>query len=166
MGSFTIFERITRNAFLFSIAGDESIEQAHPFEIRNIHPLLPSIVRELYDNGHFAQATFEAFKFIDKEVARLASHSETGFKLMMAVFAEESPVLRLTPCTTFSEKNEQKGFQFLFAGSMLAIRNPRGHEYSVYDSPDECLDHLAIASILLRRLEAADYKLSDTYLRV
>ncbi len=41
-----------------------------------------------------------------------------------------------------SEKDEQKGFQFLFAGSVLAIRDPRGHEYNFVDSPDKCLDHL------------------------
>ncbi|NQV24714.1 MAG: TIGR02391 family protein, partial [Rhodopirellula sp.] len=73
-----------------------------------------------------------------------------------------SPVLKLTPCTTTSEKDEQKGFQFLFAGSILAVRNPRGHEYSIHDSPDECLDHLAIASVLLRRLETAGFSLFES----
>jgi uncharacterized protein (TIGR02391 family) len=89
----------------------------------------------------------------------LANNSEAGFKLMMAVLSESSPQLKLTPCGTTSEKDEQKGFQFLFAGSMLAIRNPRGHEHSVIDSPDECLDHLSLASLLLRRLQSAGYTL-------
>jgi hypothetical protein len=57
-----------------------------------------------------------------------------------------------------SEKDEQKGYQFLFAGSILAIRNPRGHEYALVDSPDTCLDHLGFASQLLRRLEKSGYK--------
>jgi uncharacterized protein (TIGR02391 family) len=78
---------------------------------------------------------------------------------MMAVFSETFPLLKLNPCGTASEKDEQKGFQFLFAGSMMAIRNPRGHEYAVHDSPDECLDHLALASLLLRRLQAAGHKI-------
>ena len=129
----------------------------HPFETRNIHPKLPRIVESLFDDGHYSQATFEAFKFVDKEVARLAHSSESGFKLMMAVFPETSPVLKITNCTTQTEKDEQKGYQFLFAGSILALRNPRGHNYGVRDTPDQCLDHLVLASLLLRRLEEAGF---------
>jgi len=51
----------------------------------------------------------------------------------------------------------------LFAGSVLAIRNPRGHEYAIHDSPDECLNHPGVASILLRRLESAGFKLSGRH---
>ena len=53
----------------------------------------------------------------------------------------------------------RKVFQFLFAGSILAIRNPRGHEYDIEDSPDVCLDHLSLASVLLRRLQQSGYQL-------
>jgi len=133
----------------------------HPFETRNIHPKLPNIVERLFDDGHYAQATFEAFKFVDKEVARLANSTESGFKLMMAAFPEAAPVIILTNCTSQTEKDEQKGYQFLFAGSILAIRNPRGHNYGMRDTPDQCLDHLALASLLLRRLEEAGFTIED-----
>jgi uncharacterized protein (TIGR02391 family) len=79
---------------------------------------------------------------------------------MMKVFAETSPIIELTPRTTSSEKDEQRGYQFLFAGSVLAIRNPRGHEYAVKDDPDTCLDHLSLVSLLLRRIEKAGYKIT------
>lgn len=157
------FERITRNAFRFALPKTDISNQDHAFEVRNIHPLLPDEVRNLFDNGHFAQATFEAFKFVDREVARLANRSDSGFKLMMDVFAEGSPIIKLNTGSSTSQKDEQKGFQFLFAGSIVAIRNPRGHEYGISDSLDECLDHLALASILLRRLETAGYTLSKKY---
>lgn len=134
----------------------------HPFETRNIHPGLPGIVGKLFDDGHYAQATFEAFKFVDQEVARLSNISDSGFKLMMAAFPETSPTVKLTNCTSQTEKDEQKGFQFLFAGSILAVRNPRGHTYGMRDTPDQCLDHLALASMLLRRLEEAGFKLRAT----
>lgn len=80
----------------------------------------------------------------------------------MTVFSETSPLLKLNDCLSNFEKDEQKGFQFLFAGSILAIRNPRGHEYAIHDSPDECLDHLALASLLLRRLQSAGLKIAGT----
>jgi len=155
------FERVARAASRLAYRPHEAAaETEHPFETRNIHPSLPVIVRDLFDDGHYSQSTFEALKFVDREVARLASQTDSGFKLMMNVFAESTPILQLTPCSSVSERDEQKGFQFLFAGSVLAIRNPRGHQYSVRDSPDECLDHLALASVLLRRLQAAGFKLA------
>lgn len=66
--------------------------------------------------------------------------------------------LQLTPLSTTSEINEQEGYKFLFGGCIWAIRNPRGHEVSVKDDPDTCLDHLSFVSMLLRRLEQAGYK--------
>jgi uncharacterized protein (TIGR02391 family) len=79
---------------------------------------------------------------------------------MIQAFAETSPLISLTPCSSVSENDEQKGYKFLFAGSMLGVRNPRGHDL-VRDTPDECLDHLALASILLRRIEKAGYSISE-----
>ena len=143
-------------------AAKEEVSVEHPFDERNVHPNLPSEVRQLFDDGHYPQATFEAFKFVDKEIQRLSGSGESGFKLMMQVLSEASPVVRITPCVSGSEKDEQKGYQFLFAGSMLGIRNPRGHEIGIKDSPDACLDHLALASLLLRRLEQAGHKITKT----
>jgi uncharacterized protein (TIGR02391 family) len=152
------FERIVRRAGQFTEARSEPTGGFHPFDDRNVHPKLRALVKQLFDDGHFPQATFEAYKFVDKEVQRYSRASESGFKLMMKVFAAESPLIRLTPLLTESQKDEQKGFQFLFAGSVLGIRNPRGHEYAVIDSPDKCLDHLGLASLLMRRLEEAGFK--------
>ena len=155
---FAAFERIVRRAARFSELRRQPTEEVHPFDSRDIHPKLPQVVRDLFDDGHYAQATFEAFKFIDKEIQRLSGDSESGFKLMMKVFSESSPKIKLTACTTESQKDEQRGYQFVFAGSVLAIRNPRGHEYSVKDDPDTCMDHLSLASLLLRRLEKSGYR--------
>ena len=156
---FSIFERIVRASAAYAEAPPEETRALHPFDSRDIHPQLPQIVRDLFDDGHYAQSTFEAFKFIDKVVQGLSGQTETGLKLMMKVFPETSAIIKLTPCTTLSERDEQKGYQFLFAGSVLAIRNPRGHEYAVKDDPDMCLDHLSLSSLLLRRIERAGYKI-------
>jgi len=152
------FEVIVRRASQYTEARLAPAGGLHPFEERNIHPQLPRIVRDLFDNGHYAQATFEAYKFLDKEVRRHSGSKEQGFKLMMKAFAEDQPLIQLTRMSDTSETDEQKGYQFIFAGSALAIRNPRGHEFDVKDSPDKCLDHLSLASLLLRRLEEAGFK--------
>lgn len=152
------FEQVARRAHQFSESRDRSRVFDHPFDERNIAPELPSIVQELFDNGHYAQATFEAYKFVDKEIQRHAKSAKSGFGLMMEALGGDNPTVRLTPMLSVSQQDEQKGFQFLFAGAVLAIRNPRGHEYAVADDPDLCLDHLSLASVLMRRLADAGYK--------
>jgi len=67
----------------------------HSFEARNIHPALPPKVRKLFDDDHFAESTFHAFKYLDKQVQRHSSLSESGFKLMMSAFDEGNPKLAL-----------------------------------------------------------------------
>lgn len=156
VNKFSHFESIARRAYIFT-EKEALAESLHPFDVRNIHQKFPKIVKKLFDDGHFSQATFEAFKFLDKEIQRHAKSSEAGFKLMMQVFNDASPVLHLTALSGTSGKDEQKGYQFLFAGGVLAIRNPRGHE-SIKDDPDICLDHLSFASMLLRRLSDFGYK--------
>jgi uncharacterized protein (TIGR02391 family) len=152
-----LFESIARRAHRHTDI--DAVEEAsqHPFDIRAVHETIVSVAQGLFDDGYYAQATFEAYKYIDKLIQKLSGSTESGFKLMMATLSETSPSIGLTGCTTESEKNEQKGYQFLFAGSVLAIRNPRGHEVNLADAPDTCLDHLSLASLLLRRLEQAGY---------
>jgi uncharacterized protein (TIGR02391 family) len=94
---------------------------------------------------------------LDKKVQQHAGIAESGFKLMMAAFDKNKPLIQLTPLGTTSEKDEQEGFRFVFAGGVLAIRNPRGHEFSITDDPDVCLDHLAFVSLLIRRLEDSGF---------
>lgn len=162
------FETIVRLAIHFSDASElaepdmvmeaVSEQQLHPFDKRNIYPGLPKKVRTFFDNGHYAESTFEAFKFLDKIVQKFANSSKSGERLMMEVFNEASPILKLTPLSNQSEQDEQRGFRFLFSGGVIAIRNPRGHEVDQIDDVDTCLDHLAFVSLLTRRLEQAGYR--------
>jgi len=150
------FEKIVRKASRFTEEPLELNGMSHPFEGRAIFERLPVKVKTLFDDSHYAEATFEAFKFLDRSVAMASGLSESGHKLMMAAFAEKGPI-RLNSFITESEKDEQKGFQFMLAGSMAAIRNPRGHEFDQLDSAEACLDHLSSVSMFLRRLQEAGY---------
>ncbi len=158
--SLTAFEKIVRSAINIHDPAAPSSGGGHPFEQRNIHPKLPAQVVSLFDNGHYAQATFEAFKYLDKEVHKASGLNKSGAALMMSAFGGEVPPIALTAGQSNSEKDEQEGFKFIFAGSVMAIRNPRGHEYEIHDDPDTCLDHLSMLSMLLRRLEDAEVALS------
>jgi uncharacterized protein (TIGR02391 family) len=152
-------ERIARNVHRFSERSDEA-SALHPFEVRDFHSSLPPMVRSLFDNTHYSQATFEACKFLDAEVQRLSGIDKSGFALMMEALKEGSPLLRLSPLETQSQRDEQMGYRFLFAGTMIAIRNPRGHDHSMVDEVGTCLEHLSLVSHLLRKLEKAGYTLA------
>ncbi|MDV3242507.1 MAG: TIGR02391 family protein, partial [Methylocaldum sp.] len=102
---------------------------------RNIHPRIEKVSKKLFDDGHYSQATFEAYKLIDREVQRLSKLSESGVKLMMRAFNEQSPLIPLTTLSNTSEKDEQEGYKFIFSGSIMAIRNPRGHEFGLSGRP-------------------------------
>jgi uncharacterized protein (TIGR02391 family) len=148
-----VFEKIARIAGNLGTATDEEQQfYTHPFDERNIHPQIGNISLRLFDDGHYSQATFESFKYLDLKVKKLSKINDSGFKLMMAALSEKTPKIKLTQLTTQSEIDEQVGYKHIFAGAMSAIRNPRGHDINI-DPFDRCLDHLSFASVLLRRLE-------------
>lgn len=152
------FQRLVRQAHEVSAAEPRADTALHPFDLRNIHEKLPGKVRKLFDDGHYAEATFHAFKFLDKTVGGHAKIRKSGWNLMMEAFNESTAPIKLTALTTETEVDEQKGYKFLFGGGVWAIRNPRGHEFNIIDDPDTCLDHLSFVSMLIRRLEDAGYK--------
>lgn len=159
--AFELFERIARSAHKVTHREQTDQPTLHPFDVRNVHSRLPAKVRKLFDDGHYADATFTAFKYLDKLVSKHSNIRDSGYKLMMDAFNGEKPgepKLQLTPLASVSDVDEQKGFRFVFAGSVWAIRNPRGHEYSIIDDVDTCLDHLTFLSMLIRRLESAGFK--------
>lgn len=161
--SFDRFERIVRSVSAGAVGlprlpveESQEREEPHPFETRNIHPDLPKRVRSLFDDGHWEQSVFEAFKYVEKEVKRISgARGKTGYALMMDVFNENSPKVHLNPLASDTDVDEQRGYKSIFAGAVAGIRNPRGHEVDIGDTPDEALDYLALASLLLRRLDAA-----------
>ena len=148
----TLFERIARTAKNVDQPPTSEVWDVHPFDERNIHPEISGVSLKLFDNGHYSQAIFEAFKYLDIQVKFLSGINESGYKLMMTAFAETAPKIKLTSLVTSSDTDEQMGFKFIFAGVMSAIRNPRGHDITS-DSIDRCLDYLSLASVLLRRME-------------
>jgi uncharacterized protein (TIGR02391 family) len=149
----SIFERIVRDAKNVGQPAATESAGVHPFDERNIHTDISAVSLKLFDDGHYAQATFEAFKLIDISVKDISGIEDTGFSLMMNAFNETGPKIKLTDLVTMSDKDEQRGFRYIFAGAMAGIRNPRGHDNRT-DPIDLCLDHLSVASVLLRTLES------------
>jgi uncharacterized protein (TIGR02391 family) len=68
------------------------------------------------------------------------------------VFSPKAPILKYNDQTNESERSEQQGMMFLFAGAMLALRNPRAHGL-VQDHPENAVEYLSVLSMLAKSLD-------------
>ncbi len=145
----------------YGVNASSDSDETHPFDERNIHSKVSEASKSLFDDGHFSQAVFEAFKLVDKSVEEVSGLSETGRTLMMKAFSDSTPIIKLSNLSTTTEMNVQEGFKFIYAGAITGIRNPRGHEVGHKDKIEDCLDYLVLASMLLRRLDERVAPISD-----
>ncbi len=148
--SFSQFESIVRKAETLSINKSSS---QHHFENRNIHPEIASVARKLFDSGHYPEATFEACKFLEERVGKLSNSNKIGHELMGKVFSVQKPILSLSNLSGKNRESEQRGFMNLFIGIMAGIKNPRSHKVGINEKIDQCLDHLSLVSMLMRKLD-------------
>jgi len=76
----------------------------------------------------------------------------SGTELMQLVFSPNSPILKFNDQTNASEKSEQQGMMYLYAGAMLALRNPRAHSLD-NDHPERAIEYLSFLSMLAKALD-------------
>jgi len=71
---------------------------------------------------------------------------------MYKAFSPKSPLIRLDDLSTVTGSNIQQGYMYLFAGSMIGIRNPKAHENVIIDST-RAIHFLFLASLLMYKLD-------------
>ncbi len=126
------------------------------FDSLNLHPEIGRAVAKLFRDGHYANAVEDACKILDGLVRLRSGRADvSGTSLMQTVFSTNSPVLRFNALKTETEKSEQQGMMFLYAGVMLAFRNPRAHEV-VRDDPEMALEIIGFISHLATALDRAE----------
>jgi len=112
---------------------------------------------ELYRDGHYKQAALEAYICVIDAVKAKAGLALDGDDLMNQVFgssARHRPTLQTNGLQTEAERDEQKGFMFLFKG-IVSLRNSKAHSNRLFDDPLRAHEYLALSSLLLRILELA-----------
>lgn len=116
---------------------------------------LLGVSRDLFVSGFYSEASGEAFKFVDNFIKSKTNSTKSGSALMEWAFSPNGTTLKLNGLTSESEKNVQAGYQRIFAGSMLGIRNPTAHENGWITDAEEALETIVLAQHLLRKARAA-----------
>lgn len=102
-----------------------------------------------------------AFKAVNRHLRqRTGRPSDAGVAMMHKVFnpAEfkgQNDCLRLNSLGNQSDRDEQEGYRFMFAGAQQGIRNPFDHDGRKIDSAVTALEYLAFASHLARMIDRA-----------
>ncbi len=140
----------------------QNVENQEKADIwRLVHPRIISVSKQLFEDGHYANAAADAFIEINDRVKKLflkVKPDETkipdGHALMTTVFSENKPLIEICNQTTDSGKNTQKGYMHMLAGALSALRNPRVHA-NVSISAEEAMRELMFASMLMYKIDEA-----------
>jgi uncharacterized protein (TIGR02391 family) len=128
---------------------EENYDPLNFFDRLITDPSLIENCRKLYMDGHYSQAVETACKTLNNYIRARAKSKQTGTPLMQSVFRFENPVLKINSLKSGSEQDEQHGYQFLFAGLMLGIRNPRSHE-NEFDTDMDALELMVFINHLFK----------------
>lgn len=124
-----------------------------------LHPAM-SVPLALVKDGRMSEAVLEALRLVDERVRSLTMSEDSGRMLMESAFGSKPPRLDITTTTGQAAKYEREGFRLLFIGAMLGLRRPLDAAGSIPAAFDETWEYLAVASMLMRRLDRAERRLS------
>lgn len=124
-------------------------------ELQNLHAQVVAAAGDLFVDGHYSQAVFEACKALEGRVREQSELDLSGRALMTQAFSGDSPPILLAAGSSQSARDEQDGLRFIFMGVTQGIRNPKGHGMVQQDDPQRALEYLGLVSILFRRLDDA-----------
>ena len=117
-------------------------------ELRGLHPHVLHVAEPLFADGYYRQAVLDTFIALILRVRAESGHPADGTALMQKVFSKDDPVLCVSP-----SKDEQLGYQWLFSGAVMAIRNPGAHSLEPINDPQQAVEWLSFASALHRTLD-------------
>lgn len=120
-----------------------------------LHPRIHAACSDLYGDGHYSNAVLNgSIALVNCVKERSGRFDKDGSALMQEVFSPNNPFLAFNDLADQTDKDEQQGLMFLFAGAVLALRNPRAHKL-LEDNPEEAAEYIGLLSLLAKRLDAA-----------
>lgn len=137
---------------------------------RHLHEEVKKAAFDDYIKRDYYRAVEEVIKRYETSVQKKSGESETGQKLMAAVFGMDNNKIKSLSVTDIYKKpdgnefsnntkiNIEEGQKFMSMGVMSGVRNPLAHEEKKMlseaglFSENDCLDILSLLSHLFRRL--------------
>jgi uncharacterized protein (TIGR02391 family) len=138
---------------------DQSVDDGPSKAIRaynglDLHPEISRASSILYLDGHYANAVEASVKALNGLVRLRSGLEHDGTTLMERAFSPSNPALKFNDLESQSDKDEQKGFMYLFSGAVSGLRNPRAHGF-IQDDPERALEFIAFVSLLAKLLDEA-----------
>lgn len=111
--------------------------------------------KELYLQGRFDTASFEAMKAVEVAVRATANlgNGALGVSLMRTAFGKVGPL-----ADSQAEPGERVAAMDLFAGAIGLFKNPSSHRYVDFDDPTLAGEVIVLADLLLRLLNLRSSK--------
>ena len=133
----------------------EKAQQSSSTQMQRYHDLILKNCTCFLEQNDYFHAVNEATKIFIKHVQEVSQSGSDGYKLIMQVFDENNPVIKITDCSTESLKSYQRGIKEISSGVVSAFRNPTAHEpvQSWEISREDCNDILCTLSFLLRKID-------------
>lgn len=153
------------------VSGRAALRQPSPVSLPGLHPLISAASGSQVASRHYDNAVFDAFKAVEDRVQALAgcpTNSKgaalSGKGLMTTVFNEQNPLLDITSdsANATQKSDEREGCKYLFMGAAQALRNTRGHGPNLHTGEQEAMEMLAMASLLMRSLDKAGKRLTES----
>lgn len=115
-----------------------------------VHLEVERVSGDLFRDGHFKQAALEAYIRVIDEVKHRSGLNLDGDDLVNQAFScsNRIPPLKFNALSTDAERDEQKGFLFLFKG-IVGLRNSKAHSNRLFNDPSRAHAYLALASLLI-----------------
>lgn len=126
-----------------------------------IHPMIQKAAKQLYLDGHYANAAEDAYIEINDRAKKLFAIVKPGCKVpdgeavMTTLFSANNPQISFCDQSTETGYNKQKGYMQMLAGAMSALRNPKAHSNDEKLSAEESYRRLATASMLMYAIDEA-----------
>lgn len=133
------------------------------FDKMQFHLKVVEASRSCFVSGNYREAILNAFIKLIDYVKEITGLDLDGDDLMNRVFSfnydkerrkiTKYPLIRINELKNISDRDEQQGFMFLCKGAVAGIRNPKAHTLIPQTNPLHTLEYLALASLLIRRIE-------------
>lgn len=124
---------------------------------QSIHKDVLLASKELFDNGHYAEAVENAIIELTVKVKHIVREKtgkdQDGVSAIQTAFSLENPIIKISDSRdTKTGRDIQIGFMNLCEGAVKFIRNPKVHEKVTYER-SEAIQNLHFISFLLDRID-------------